>query len=243
MTASFSQWLDSSLGRYLLAHEQGYLDQVTPDIFGFFALQLSLPGIDLLRESRIPHRFRVGPAADADALTLLQQLPIASQCVDLVVAPHVLEFTDHPHEVLREIDRIMMPEGRLILIGFNPWSLWGLKRHLSGPAEAPWNGRYVSLPRIRDWLRLLGFDVTAGRLACYAPPLADQRWRERFRFMEAAGDRWWGVGGGIYMLQAVKRVIGMRLIAPQWRDQRRAPRELAAAKQAARLQTRLKVVK
>ncbi len=82
--------------------------------------------------------------------------------------------------------------------------------------DYPWRGKFISLPRIKDWLALLGFEVVAGRFACYAPPLANPAWLGRLRFMEPAGDRWWAVCGGVYFLKAVKRVPGMRLIKPQW---------------------------
>ena len=97
--------------------------------------------------------------------------------------------------------------------------------------QHPWNGRFLSLLRVKDWLALLGFDVSAGRLIAYAPPFDSEKLRRRFGFMEPAGDRWWAVGGAVYMLQAIKRVRGMRLITPSWQE--RAARDkgvVAAAK-------------
>jgi hypothetical protein len=90
----------------------------------------------------------------------------------------------------------MMPEGRIIIIGFNPWSLWGLRSAI-GPARGdfPVERALRVAPRVKDWLGLLGFDVSAGRLIGYAPPFASEGWRRRFAFMEPAGDRWWAVGG------------------------------------------------
>jgi len=82
----------------------------------------------------------------------------------------------------------------------------------------PWNGQFITLPRLKDWLALLGFEVVGGRFAAYAPPFHTGKWLERFAFMEAAGDRWWAVSGGVYFLHAVKRVPGMRLIKPKWNE-------------------------
>src|SRR5258707_1353945 len=132
----------------------------------------------------------------------------------------VLQFAAEPPAVLREVDRVMMPEGRLIIVGFNPWSLWGLRSAVGPSRESyPWNGRFVSLLRVKDWLALLGFDVSAGRLTGYAPPFDSEKLRSRFGFMEPAGDRWWAVGGAVYMLQAIKRVRGMRLLTPAWQGE------------------------
>ena len=223
-------WFETPLGQYLLEQERAYLDDVTPDIFGFHALQVGLPEMDLLGESRIAHRMRVAPEGHPDLYAQFHELPFATQSIDLVVLPHVLEFTTEAHAILREVDRVMMPEGRLIIVGFNPWSLWGLRsaagftRH-----EPPWNGRFNSLLRVKDWLSLLGYDVNAGRLACYVPPFDGDAWRRRFAFMEPAGDRWWAIGGAVYMLQAIKRVRGMRLITPAWQERAAREKPLAAA--------------
>ena len=221
-------WFETPLGRYLLDKEREYLDDVTPDIFGFHALQVGMPDIDFLRASRIAHRMRVAHDGHPDLYAKGHELPFATQSTDLVLLPHVFEFTHEAHAILREVDRIMMPEGRLVIVGFNPWSLWGLRSAI-GPArnDYPWNGRFVSLPRVKDWLALLGFDVNAGRLIGYAPPFDSEPWRRRFAFMEPAGDRWWAVGGAVYMLQAIKRVRGMRIITPAWQEK--------AAKEKARL--------
>jgi len=230
MATTLQDWFQTPLGHYLLEKERSYLDDVTPDIFGFHALQLGMPGVDLLSESRISHKLRVASFGAPDLFARFHELPIATQSIDLVVLPHVLEFAEEPHEILREVDRVMMPEGRLVIVGFNPWSLWGLRSSLGFSREAPpWNGRFISLPRVKDWLALLGFDVSAGRLIAYAPPFDSENVRRRFAFMEPAGDRWWAVGGAVYMLQAIKRVRGMRLLTPAWMEKAAREKALIAA--------------
>jgi SAM-dependent methyltransferase len=231
-TNTLQEWLTTPLGQYLLEKEQAYLDDVTPDIFGFHAMQLGMPEVDLLRESRIAHRVRIAAADRPDVYAKCHELPLATHSIDMVLLPHVLEFAAEPHAILREVDRVMMPEGRLVIVGFNPWSLWGLRSSVGfSRNDYPWNGRFVSLPRVKDWLALLGFDVNAGRLVGYAPPFDNVKLRRTFDFMEPAGDRWWAVGGAVYMLQAIKRVRGMRLLTPAWQEQKDArEKSLAAAK-------------
>jgi len=138
--------------------------------------------------------------------------------MDLVVLPHTLEFAAYPHQILREAARVLRPEGNLIISGFNPHSLWGLHRALGRRQGYPWHGQFIALHRIKDWLALLGFEVAGIRFAAYAPPFHQTKWLERFAFMEAAGDRWWAVSGGVYFVHAIKRVHGMRLIKPQWNE-------------------------
>ena len=212
-----SAWLATAQGRYVLDCEQARIDAAVSDVFGFNALQLGLPQIDFLRANRIPLRQRAGESGPVDVLCDLDALPFAAHSTDLVVLPHVLEFHHDPHQILREIERILIPEGQLIILGFNPISLWGLKCRVGRGGEFPWNGSYISLLRLRDWLKLLGFEVDRSTFGCCVPPCNQEQWLRRWHFMEAAGERWWGLPGGIYILRAIKRVHGMRLITPKWK--------------------------
>jgi SAM-dependent methyltransferase len=215
---SLSEWFASEQGDYVLAREQDYFDRTVADIFGFNAVQLGLPEQDFLRNNRIPLRFTAGNQPGNAVRLVCAELPFDSDSLDLVLLPHVLEFSDDPHQIIREVERVLMPGGNLIISGFNPRSLWGLRRMLGKKDAYPWNGQFIALPRMKDWLALLGFEVVGGRFAAYAPPLRHRKWLERYAFMEKAGDRWWAVSGGVYFLHAVKRVPGMRLIKPKWND-------------------------
>ena len=211
------RWLVSAQGSYVMDWEQGMFDSAVADVFGFNALQIGLPQFDFLRSNRIALRQDAGPYGIVDARCDFTALPFAAQCIDLIVLPHVLEFSSDPHQILREIERVLIPEGQVIISGFNPLSLWGIKRYLKRRGEFPWNGSYLAATRLKDWLKLLGFEVDKGSFGCYVPPLEQQRWLRRSRFIESAGRRWWHFSGGVYMLRAIKRVPGMRLITPNWR--------------------------
>jgi len=213
-----AQWLETPPGRYVLEREQAYFDNAVADIFGYHALQLGMEELDLLRTSRIPLRVHVGQGATAGLRADFRDLPIESNSVDLMVLPHTLEFSDHPHQIVREVARALRPEGQVVIAGFNPMSLWGLRRGLGRRSEFPWQGRFIHLPRVKDWFALLGLEIVAGSMACYAPPCTEQKWLDRFAFMEKAGDRWWPIAGGVFFLQAIKRVRGIRLIMPKWSD-------------------------
>lgn len=225
-----ARWLTTPPGSYLLAWEAERIDQAVADVFGFHALQLGLPELDALRANRMPHRWRAG-AADNDSEAPMPRafslhcnfdaLPFPNQSVDLIVLPHTLELAKDPHRTLAEVERVLVPEGRVVIIGFNPTSLWGLRQRLGrlrlrfGGRRSlflPNQGDFLGYWRLRDWLRLLSFEVEAGRFGCYRPPFGSQRWLDRFGWMEPAGDRWWPVFGAVYSLTAVKRVRGMRLV-------------------------------
>jgi SAM-dependent methyltransferase len=223
-----AEWFGGSLGRYLLEKEHAYFDGAVVDVFGYNAFQLGLSEIDFLRASRIVLRCRVDADGTAGLRADFRDLPIASNSADLILLPHVLEFSANPHEILREVVRVLVPEGQVVISGFNPWSLWGVRRLFARQGGYPWNGRFLNLPRLKDWLTLLGLEITAGQMSCYVPPSINPKWLSRFAFMEAAGDRWWPVAGGVYFLQAIKRVRGMRIITPEWSDRSVPKKRLAA---------------
>jgi SAM-dependent methyltransferase len=238
-----AQWLHSPPGRYLLAWEQAQVDRTVSDLFGFHALQLGLGPLDALRANRMPHRWLASdsllpsprielPPADAalstlpsgDAIALhceFDALPFPSQSLDLVVLPHALEMARDPHDTLREVERVLLPEGRVVIIGLNPTSLWGLRQSVGrlrrriGLGERlylPRSGDFIGYWRARDWLRLLGFEVERARFGCWRPPVNSALWLERLGWMDRWGERWWPVFGAVYFLVAVKRVRGMRLV-------------------------------
>ncbi|HOX88327.1 MAG TPA: methyltransferase domain-containing protein [Burkholderiaceae bacterium] len=235
----FAQFLDSPPGRYVLAWEQAQIDRVVGDVFGYHALQIGLPQLDALRENRMPLRLRVGEAergpgqgaAPCPAVVAgYEELPFATQSIDLVVLPHTLEFAREPHQVLREVDRVLVPEGQVLIVGFNPASLWGLRQwmvRLGAHPYLPREGQFIHLARIKDWLKLLSFEVQLGRFGAYVPWARSEQWLARWGFLDRAGDRWWPVLGSLYMVTAVKRVRGMRLIGPAWKRPEAASPTLA----------------
>ncbi|MBI2289645.1 MAG: methyltransferase domain-containing protein, partial [Betaproteobacteria bacterium] len=180
------EWFATPLGRYLLECEHRYVDHAVADVFGFNALQLGLPGHDFLRASRIPLKCMIAPSGPVALRADFRDLPIASNSIDLLLLPHALEFSEHPHQILREVQRVLMPEGHAVIACFNPWSLWGLRRIFSRARDAyPWCGRFINLPRLKDWLALLELEIVAGRMGCYLPPCSQDKWLDHFRFMEA----------------------------------------------------------
>ena len=189
-------------------------------------------GAPPLSLSPSPPRAAVALHCDFDAL------PFATASLDLLVLPHALEQARDPHLALREVERVLVPEGRVVIVGFNPSSLWGLRQWLgrlrrrfsAHPTRAlflPAEGEFLGYRRLRDWLRLLSFEVEAGRFGCYRPPLGAQKWLARFAWADRVGERWWPVFGAVYFVVAVKRVRGLRLVGLA-RASNRAPQAAAA---------------
>lgn len=223
----FDDWLQTPTGAYVRAWEQKYLDVLTADIFGFNAVQIGLPRIDALHANRMPYRWltnicpsvtkQVNKEIPLVAAHNFSELPFATQSLDLVILPHVLEFSTQPHQVLREVERVLIPEGQVIICGFNQTSLWGICqacRRLTGANFFPYQKEFIYLPRLKDWLKLLNMEIKCGHFCCYAPPCTSEKWLYRFAFMEKAGDRWWPYFGAVYIIQAIKRAQRMCLINP-----------------------------
>ncbi|WP_151445725.1 class I SAM-dependent methyltransferase [Lacisediminimonas profundi] len=228
---ALGSWLDSPAGAYVKAWEQARLDALTADIFGFNAIQIGLPEVQGLAANRMPSKWLTdthvpeGRKVPVVVVHDFTELPFATQSLDLVLLPHVLEFAAEPHQVLREVERVLIPEGQLIITGFNPASMWGLRQlagRVSGAHFLPLDGEFISVPRLKDWLKLLNMEVNRGHFGCYAPPCRTDKWLNRFSFMEKAGDRWWPYLGAVYVVQAIKRVKGMRMVGPVW-NKNRAP--------------------
>ncbi len=238
VSTSLAPWFDTPLGRYMLAREQAYFDQTVADIFGFHALQIGLPGCPFLAQSRIVSRWTLDFDPPADVIADPHALPFAENEIDLLLLPHALEFTDDPHRLLREAYRVVRPEGQIVIAGFNPFSLFGARRYFGRGTTPPWNGNFIALYRVKDWLSLLGFDVVGGRLDGYVPPFSNEPWLSRFAWFEKAGDRWWPIGGGVYFLRATKKVLGMRVITPA-RELRNGREEALAPVGPGRVRERL----
>jgi SAM-dependent methyltransferase len=216
VSTTLARWFTTPLGHYLLTREQAWFDRTVADIFGFLAVQIGLPECPFLVQSRIAARWTVDEAAPAQVLADPCWLPFPENALDLIVLPHALEFATDPHQLLREAYRAVRPEGQILISGFNPFSLFGARRYFGRGETPPWNGSFIALYRVKDWLALLGFEVTGGSLDCYVPPFTQEKWLARSSFFEPAGDRWWPIGGAVYYLRATKRVLGMRVLTPSW---------------------------
>jgi len=222
------EWFDTPLGRSLQATEAHRLRAVLPHLYGTVALQLGHIGRhDLMEGVVAPTRILLdvpdthGFNNVAPVHGVADALPFETRSVDLVLLPHTLEFSPDPHQVLREVQRVLAPEGHVVILGFNPFSLWGLWRlfaHKHG--RAPWCGQFLHLARVKDWLALLEFSPTQGKMLYYRPPLTNERVMERLFLLEKAGDRWWPMAAGVYLLVAKKRVPGMTALRPVWKTQR-----------------------
>ncbi len=221
-------WYRTELGQLLAIREADVLAETLPDLFGYHLLQVGrLCSENWLMSSRISHSavmdFHLPQEREGQQSLygLPDQLPIQPDSIDVLVLPHTLEFSQRPHAVLREAERVLIPEGHVVLLIFNPRSIWFLWRWIFGwRRKIPWCARFLSTTRMRDWLELLGFEVVRIQGYFYRPPFKNRGVMQRLRVMERMGQKVWPMLGAGNIIVARKRVVTMTPIRPRWRPRR-----------------------
>lgn len=213
----------------LLQWEQQQADELLADVFGYHAVQLGWPELQALRANRMQHHWLAQPEFESDnPLDLGAHLqldsrawPWSADSLDLVVLPHALERSADPHACLREVARVLIPEGQVLITGLNPLSAWGWQQSRCERRMPVPTSTLIGYRRLRDWLRLLGFEVQVSRFGGWTPALGSERWMQRLGWLESMGQRWWPILGGVYLILATKRVPGVRwLEGRRWRTVR-----------------------
>jgi SAM-dependent methyltransferase len=227
-------------GSLVLDAENSCLAPLLSNVFGYHLLLVgSRDYLSVLHAARVQHctwLMTPGSAApDPGAVLpcssirgLAGAMPVASDSIDIVVLPHVIEFEENPHDTLRETERVLVPEGRVIVAGYNALGLmgaWSLVRR----RDAPWNGRFYTASRVRDWLSVLGFDTVASEGCFFRPPLPNGRVLRQLQVFETAGPRFWPRLCGTWFLVARKRIATPTPLRPSWRRRRKPIREAGLA--------------
>ena len=218
------RWYASRQGQYTLQAVQSCVGKMITDVFGYYALEIGgMPDTcHLLQESRIVNCFRMVPdgslvakaGLQADFIGTSESLPVAFDSLDLVIGCHVLDMSAAPHQVLREIERVLLPEGHCVLVGFNPVSLLGLRRFWRQLFRHQTPGAYTAF-RVRDWFEVLGFEVLETRTIGFRSGF----WRDglfrRMAWMERLGERSRLGLGNVHVIHVRKRGSRLTPIRPR----------------------------
>lgn len=227
------QWFDSQRGKAMLECQQTIVDEVLSSQFGYYLLQLSVDSrIQLYNNSRVQNKYRCHPLAiTADVHCDCQQLPFANESIDVIVLHHCQEFVTNPHQLLREIHRVMVPHGQLVIIGFNPWSLLGLYSQIGRfIATSAWQNQMISSRRMKDWLELLGFNSDSCQFGFHLPQLLEQTKKPAMKTFL----RHWPLGS-FYLISAIKEEAGMTPLRPAWKYSKSAFSGLSPIKPSGRI--------
>ncbi len=224
LSAGLRHWYGTLAGRDLLAGIKAALDRILPGLFGYYALQVGCVSahMDMLQSSQVKHRLHLDAVRDqSQVVGVPEALPLQGDSIDLVLLMHSLDFAREPHQILREVDRVLIPEGHVVVVGFNPMSLYGLwKGFLMWQRRVPWCGRFYSGARIRDWMSLLGLETLEVQHVGFRPPIQRPGLSQRLQVLERAGALATPYLGAIRILLARKRVATLTPIRPRWRPRR-----------------------
>jgi SAM-dependent methyltransferase len=218
------------LGKSLLTAEAQLLGEALEDVFGWEFLQVGAwgEGRELLTGCRTRRKIVVAPGAFRDSADIIARpsaLPVARDSVDAVLLPHTLEFASDPYAIVREVDRVLSGEGQLVVLGFQPFSLWGIRARSSRSGFPPGMRRILSVGRVREWLVLLGYEIVATRSYLHCTP-----WGNGAAAAEQGTDHspllrrtWFNpLPAGAWILKARKRIRALTPIRPRLREKQPA---------------------
>jgi SAM-dependent methyltransferase len=216
-------WWSSPLGGALIAAESLLLAEALDDVFGWELLQIGAwgSGRELLSAARTRRQAIIaapGLSSDADIIGRPTHLPVLGDSIDAVLLPHTLEFAPDPYAIVREADRVLVGEGQLLVLGFRPWSLWGVRARWSRNGFPPGMRRVLSERLVREWLVLLGYEVVLGQHYLFRSPwsgglgVGDAPSRLLRRGLTHP------LPASAYLLKARKRIYTLTPIRPRFRE-------------------------
>lgn len=219
--AALKLWYQQPLGEQVFDEQQQFIASLLPQLFGYHALQIDGAWCyqSLLQDSPIKHHtvLELSKSEPGGVQGTPEHLPFATDSVDLVLLFHTLENCSDPHQVLREVYRVLIPDGHLIIVGFNPLSLWGIWKLLVGWFKsAPWNHHFFVGYRLLDWSRLLGMEVLKNETIFFRPPITNIKILQKLQFMDKYCRRFLSFSGAQRILLARKRIVPLTPIVPRW---------------------------
>ena len=229
--ADIEDWYASETGQYLLNELDARLSPLLSTTFGYYSLQVGAAGLAarLQQSCRVKHQFTLG---ETELTSHIQanpsMLPIASDSVDLVILMHHLSNTAEPHAILREAFRVLIPEGKLVIIDFNPISLWGLRHFFQSWLEkVPFRGHFFTAKRIDDWMRLLGFDKHRLYRVGYLPPIQKSSLLRHLGWLEKGMRNWFPRFGALNLMVYSKSISPLTPVRHRWVTRKLLPAKIA----------------
>lgn len=222
--SDFSRFLGTELGQCLLTSEIAAVDNYLPGLVGYNLLQLSVQKAKALSDAaRVGQYIQLGFAPNLhnefrdDIWADYQSFPIATDCIDIALLHHVLEFSADPHQLLRETDRTLTAGGHMLVLGFNPLSSWSLyQRYAKWGKGLPMPQQAIRCGRLTDWLSVLNYDVLHQQSYFYRPPINSAALLKRLDIFEKVGQRCRLPFGIFYLVVAKKRSFPVNLIRQNW---------------------------
>ncbi len=221
----WNQWLTQEiLGRQLLQAEQEVSSAILNKFLGKHGLTVGVPHqANLLQSTTIPCQTLISPLVLHEKVknyieSDFHDLPIATGSIDIVLLPHSLEFTDKPRKLLADACRIVKPEGLIVIYGFNPYSIWGLKKAFAKPQSIPWSANFLHAHKVKSWLHLSDFALEQEKAMMFLPPINYENFYQKFHFIETTARKYLPFLGGVYILVARAKIIPLTPIRLRWKQ-------------------------
>lgn len=220
----WDHWLTHFLGTSILETEQDFLSILLAERYGKHALLIGVPHQHILLKSiAIANHIVLSPLINKNRhIKYIEsgyyELPIIPGSVDLVILPHTLEFIDNPRQLLSEACRIVKPEGDIIIFGFNPFSLWGLKKWWVKSKNTPWTGNFIQPSVVKKWLTLADFELVRQDMLMFRPPINQRTIYQKLKSMDWFGSKCNAFFGGIFVITAKAKIIPLTPIKLRWKQ-------------------------
>ncbi|HET9843710.1 MAG TPA: methyltransferase domain-containing protein [Gammaproteobacteria bacterium] len=215
-------WFTTKAGKIFLNDEKDNLNTLLPSLYGYHLIQCAPPFLgSFVSSSLISHRVLINIHGSSNwpcslIRSEMECLPLLNDSVDVVLLTHTLELVSRPHQMLREAHRALIAQGHVVITGLNPFSFWGIliliKRIFS--RSPPY--KMISPNRVKDWLKLLDFEIKEYKMFYYRPPFSNVKFMNRLQFFEKMGQRFWPFFGGGYVIVAVKKVLRFTPVRPRF---------------------------
>ncbi|MDP6968627.1 MAG: methyltransferase domain-containing protein [Gammaproteobacteria bacterium] len=217
---NLEDWFLSPLGAALLRAENAVLSEHLKQCFGVYRVHVGPGAYSTAKEvANMPRTILLGAHAGEGTQVIMDphNLPLANDSVQALIIQHAFDIAKDPHDLLRDAARVVMPGGRMIICGFNPYSCWGLWRMIRLKQGCPWQFRFLAARRLQDWLNLLNFKVVQFDSSFYRLPINNDKWLQSADTIGAHSQRFAKHLGAVYVMSAVKQETRLRNHKPLWR--------------------------
>lgn len=217
----FQDWYATELGERLLNEEHDFIERELDNMVGYYLVQQSPLKQLAFHNHRMRETLVLSPvlelgASESTVVANMSELPLESDGIDAIVLHHTLDLSANPHRDLHEVARTLLPSGKLIIVGYNPVSFWGIRRFFSKKVRAPWSGRFISQRRLEDWLKVAGLTLEHTEVLGYDMPMKVGKWRDRFAWVSKLLKVSKLPVGCVYVMTATKQTRRYIPLKPRW---------------------------
>ena len=211
-------WQQLPSGELMLSGLNALLANWWPKFFGYHMLKIGDLSTQITSDAcPIKHQVGVSFQPSDGVIADIDDLPFLEHSVDVCLPSHALVFSLDPHHVIREASRVLIPNGYMVITGYNPFSAVGINKLLPYRRKRfPWNERFFSPNRIKDWLHLMGYEILADERLLYrslngqqSDGFIAQQWQK------FASEHLTSLGS-VYVVIAKKRRFPLTPIKPKW---------------------------